>query len=106
MGQGGPGASAPDGRVDDVRRRAPACWRSGPRPLAGAEGGETASTRSARPRFPRKVWINLSTAGFDNQTASFVVGACAVSLASGPNGTGRLYPYSLSPSCAEFSQLE
>jgi hypothetical protein len=55
--------------------------------------------------YARGVWINLSSFGFDNATSSYVVGACSVSLASGANGGGSLYPRCLSPGCAEFTML-
>jgi len=37
-------------------------------------------------------WQNLSTWSFDDQTSSFKVGACAVDLADGTNGSGSWYP--------------
>jgi hypothetical protein len=49
----------------------------------------------------RGQWINLGTYGFDNRTSSYRVGACAVELASGTNGSGSRYSRCLSAYCEE-----
>lgn len=49
----------------------------------------------------RGQWINLGLYGFDNQTSSYRVGACAVELASGTNGGGSRYFRCLSAYCEE-----
>lgn len=42
--------------------------------------------------YDRGYWQNLSTWSFSDQTSSFKVGACAVHLADGANGSGSWYP--------------
>ncbi len=37
-------------------------------------------------------WINLSTYSFSDVTSSYHVGACAVGMAAGTNGSGAAYP--------------
>jgi hypothetical protein len=51
--------------------------------------------------YPRGLWINLSDVGFNNKTSSFAVGACAVVLAAGSNGSGAHYPDCLEAGCIE-----
>jgi hypothetical protein len=55
--------------------------------------------------YQRGVWVNLSSAGFDNMTSSYEVGACAVILASGANGGGSHYPECLNAGCVENTML-
>lgn len=49
----------------------------------------------------RGQWINLGLYGFDNRTSSYRVGACAVELASGTNGSGSRYFRCLYAYCEE-----
>jgi hypothetical protein len=58
-------------------------------------------TGSNVPISARGIWLNLSNYGFNNMTSSYKVGACAVVLASGTDGSGSLYPYCLSANCEE-----
>lgn len=51
--------------------------------------------------YPRGIWVNLSTLGFDNRTSSYTVGACAVELAALSNGGGARYPRCLNAGCVE-----
>ena len=53
----------------------------------------------------RGAWVNLSSVGFDNKTSSYLVGACAVELASGTGGGGALYTRCLSAWCEEDTLL-
>jgi hypothetical protein len=55
--------------------------------------------------YVRGVWVNLSSAGFDNMTSSYAVGACAVILASAANGGGSRYPECLNAGCVENTML-
>jgi hypothetical protein len=50
-------------------------------------------------------WINLADFGFNNMTSSYTVGACAVILAAGTNGSGSLYPECLNAGCVEDVML-
>jgi hypothetical protein len=51
--------------------------------------------------FPRGIWINLSTLGFDNKTSSYTVGACSIELAALSNGGGAHYAWCLFAGCVE-----
>jgi hypothetical protein len=42
-------------------------------------------------------WINLSAYSFANEVSSYKVGACAVSMTDGANGSGNVYPGATSP---------
>ncbi len=42
--------------------------------------------------YTQSSWINLSAYSFANVTSSYKVGACAVGMAAGTNGTGAAYP--------------
>jgi hypothetical protein len=55
--------------------------------------------------YSRSQWINLSTLSFDNKTSSFTVGACAVELAAGVNGSANWYPECTNAGCVENSML-
>jgi hypothetical protein len=43
------------------------------------------------------IWINLSTYSFSDETSSYEVGSCAVTMTDGPNGSGSIYPGATSP---------
>jgi hypothetical protein len=53
--------------------------------LTGFKGGTLVLTT-------RGVVLNLSTYGFDNDTSSYRVGACASTFWSGASGSGSVYP--------------
>jgi len=42
--------------------------------------------------YTQATWINLSAYSFASVTSSYKVGACAVGMAAGMNGTGAAYP--------------
>ena len=48
---------------------------------------------------------NLSTYGFDNQTSSFIVGACSATLYDGSSGGAPTYPGSTGPGASASSLL-
>lgn len=47
--------------------------------------------------FVQSEWINLSTYSFADELSSYQVGACAVHMAAGNNGSGAAYPGNTSP---------
>ncbi len=47
--------------------------------------------------FVQSSWINLSAYSFANVLSSYKVGACAVGMTAGPNGSGAAYPGATSP---------
>jgi hypothetical protein len=55
--------------------------------------------------YTRGLWVNLSVVDFNNKTSSYAVGACAVVLAAGTNGSGAHYPECLEAGCIENSML-
>lgn len=65
----------------------------------------TFQTGTSASIYTRGLWINLSDLGFNNKTSSYIVGACAVELAAGANGSGALYPECLYAGCDENVML-
>jgi len=47
--------------------------------------------------FAQSSWINLSAYSFSDVLSSYKVGACAVGMTAGPNGSGAVYPGATSP---------
>jgi hypothetical protein len=47
--------------------------------------------------FVQSSWINLSAYSFSDVLSSYKVGACAVGMTAGPNGSGAVYPGATSP---------
>lgn len=65
----------------------------------------TFQTGTSASIYTRGLWINLSDLGFNNRTSSYIVGACAVELAAGANGSGAFYPRCLYAGCDENVML-
>lgn len=42
--------------------------------------------------YSRGVWLNLAGYGFDNKTASYIIGDCGAYFADGASGGGTWYP--------------
>lgn len=46
--------------------------------------------------YSRGIWLDLSSYGFDNRTASYTIGACSAYFADGTSGGGSWYSGSTS----------